>query len=72
MRTRFSKIALVGAIAAAFAFTAVPSQIMLAASANARVLTEKPQTGMTWNLGQHSERSNHHCKVYVLGSMVDC
>ncbi len=72
MRNRTFKAAMAGAIAAVFAFTAVPAQIFLASSANAHESYEKAAGNETYWFRNQTDHNGAPCKVNVWGHPIDC
>jgi hypothetical protein len=72
MRKQSRTIALAGAIATAFAFTAVPSQIIFASAANAEVQNAReagPKNDTYWF--RNADGTSGHRKVDVWGHSVE-
>ncbi len=72
MRIRTFSGALLGAIAAAVAFTAAPSQIIFASSANAEVRREYMKDNLPFFFYQEQDKPGRHCQVNVWGHLLDC
>jgi hypothetical protein len=73
MCNRSFKTVTAGVIAATFAFTAVPAQIILASDANAQMQGEIMvglQHETYWF--RNPENPNQHCKVNVWGNVLNC